>query len=136
MTDLEKVKSWLHLCPYLQIDTHVDTTYDWPISAGLSPKEQRVIKRTEDVLGGKKHRIRQSYLLRLALREGEEAAIWLQQIQNWIFTQNINSITPKLGENVSIWSEDGRLERASQVGMSLYVVTLKTEFEVIVEGAK
>ena len=136
MTDLEKVKMWLELCPYLQIDTHIDTTQDWPISAGLYPREQRVIKKTEDVLGGKKHRIRQTYLLRLALPEGMEAAVRLQQIQNWIFTQNINLITPKLGENVSIFGEDGRLEKASQVGMSLYVLTLKTEFERIVEGAK
>ncbi len=134
MTDLEKVKAWLDLCPYLQIESRVDTTQDWPVSAGLYPRTQRVTGRTEDVLGGKKMRISQTYFLRLALPEGEEAAERMQKIQNWIFTQNINGNVPFLGENVSIWGEDGRLEKAGQVGMSLYVLTLKTEFTVIVEG--
>lgn len=134
--DLEKVKTWLDLCPFLQMDLmQVDTTQDWPVSAGLYPQGMKLVKEAEDVAGGRKCRIRQTYLLRCAMLEGEEAAKRLQQIQNWIFTQNLSGITPGLGAKEIVRGEDGRLERASQVGMSLYALTLTVEFDVDKEGA-
>ncbi len=135
MTDLEKVISWLYLCPYLQTDAmYLDTTQDWPISAGLYPQGLEVLKATRDVTGERTWQLRQNYLLRCAMLEGREAADRLQQIQNWIFTQNINGITPGLGSNESVRGTDGRLEKASQVGKSIYVIGLTVEYEKKSEG--
>lgn len=130
MTDLEKMMTWVHLCPYLQVDAMgVDTTQDWPVSAGLYPRGQDVVEEIRDVTGSTTWRMKQTYLLRCALLEGEEAAKRLQQIQNWVFTQNINGITPGFGKNETVRSAAGRLEKASQVGRSIYVLTLTVEYE-------
>ena len=135
MTDLDRVTTWFNLCPYLQtLAMYIDTTPDWPISAGLYPKGQVVLKETWDVTGQYKSRIRQVYVLRCALQEGAEAARRLQQIQNWVFTQNINGATPGLGDKETVQGMNGRLERASQVGKSIYALTLTVEFERISEG--
>lgn len=130
MTELDKVVSWLYLCPYLQTEAmHLDTTQDWPISAGLYPLGHQVVEENRDVTGNTTWRLRETYLLRCAMLEGPDAAQRLQQIQNWVFTQNINGITPGLGDNESVSGTDGHLERASQVGKSIYAMTLTVEYE-------
>ena len=135
MTDFEKVINWLNLCPFMQTFAMLtDTTIDWPITAGLYPKGQKIVKEINYITGGRKSQIQQTYLLRFALPEGDEAAKRLQKIQNWIFTQNINGDTPGLGEKESVKGSDGCLERATQVGMRLYVMTLTVEYEKISEG--
>ena len=135
MTQLEKVLKWLHLCPYLNTCAmETDTTIAYPANAGLYPHEQKILKQKKDIQGNRTAVCRETYLLRCVLPEGQEAADRLQQIRNWVFTQNISGVLPGLGAHENVEAEDGRLERTVQVGMSIYVLTLITEFEKEMKG--
>lgn len=135
MNALEKITLWLNLCPYIQtVAMYIDTTEAWPVNAGLYPVGQQVLKEIRDVAGGRRAMCRHTYLLRCAMPEGEEAANRMLQIQNWVFWQNIRGITPGLGSSETVRAENAHLEKASQVGTSLYVLTLTAEFEKDCEG--
>ena len=135
MTDLEKMKRWLDLCPYLQADAlYTDTTLAVPANAGLYPMGQEILRQKEDVLGIRKADCRDTFLLRCVLPEGEKAAQLLMKIQNWVFSQNARGITPGFGSRETVRAEKGRLEKATQVGTALYVLTLTAEFEKEYEG--
>lgn len=130
MTQIDKMMNWLYLCPYiLPCEMYTDTTLTYPANAGLYPHKQKILKEKKDILGNRRTVFQETYLLRCVLPEGQEAAKRLQQIRNWVFTQSIQGITPGLGEKESVQAEDGRLERAIQVGMGLYVLTLTVQFE-------
>ena len=130
MTDLEKMKVWLDLCPYLQAEEmYTDTTLAVPANAGLYPMGQEILKETQDVLGNRRARCRYTFLLRCVLPEGEAAAQKMMKIQNWVFTQNIQGMTPGFGGRETVRAEKGRLESVAQTGTALYAVTLTAEFD-------
>lgn len=135
MTELEKMKRWLDLCPYLQADAmYTDTTLAVPANAGLYPMGQEILKQREDVLGNRKADCRHTFLLRCVLPEGEKAAEQIIRIQNWVFAQNARGSTPGFGSRETVCAENGRLKKTTQVGTALYVLTLKVEFEKEYEG--
>ena len=135
MTDLQKMIRWLDLCPYLQADPmEVDTTLAVPANAGLYPLGFTVVRQQQDVAGNYKTHCRYEFLLRCALPEGEAAAEKILMIQNWVFQQNLQGITPGFGGNETVWAQEGRLERATQVGTALYCVKLTVNYEKEYEG--
>lgn len=135
MTDLQKMIRWLDLCPFIQTDLmHIDTTLAVPANAGLYPMGLKVLRHKPDVAGNHKAKCRYTFLLRCVLPEGETAAETVWKIQNWVFQQNMQGITPGLGQEESVWAEEGRLEKASQTGTSLYCMTLTVHYEQNFEG--
>lgn len=135
MTEIQKMIRWLDLCPAIQTDLmRVDTTLAMPANAGLYPMGLKVLRHRQDVAGGRKADCRYTFLLRCVLPEGEKAAEMVGKIQNWVFHQNMQGITPGFGQNESVWAEEGKLEKASQTGTSLYAVTLTVHYEIEYEG--
>ena len=135
MTQLQKMIRWLDLCPYIQTDLlQTDTTLAVPANAGLYPLGLKVLRHRQDVTGNRKADCRESFLLRCVLPEGEAAAEKIIRIQNWVFNQNIAGITPGFGKEESVWAEEGKLEKATQVGAALYCITLTVNYEKEYEG--
>ncbi len=134
---LEQMKTWLETFPgwegVLQFD-YADST---PGNSGLYPKGLTELSRREDVLGNQKIRYSCVFDLKRSAAAGEENARWLLDFQNWVARQDRLGLAPKFGDEPKterIRAFEGRLDKHTQAGSSLYQVALSIEFTKLYRG--
>ena len=126
MEQLEEVKSYLMGFPgWGDVLLSVDTTASEPGSCGLFPLGTEEISRREDVLGNVTLGLRQTYALRRVAPRGEEAALFMASLAEWIRSQP----APNLGINTRVRGEKGRLASVGQTGAATYEMKIIAEFE-------
>lgn len=129
MSDLEKMKTWLLSCPYIGTDVlHTEYTDAGPGSSGLYPMGMEVISQKEDLLGNRTVQCRYTFLLRQVVPENGTDADRLLQLQQWVQRAEGAPVFGDVPSRERISAENGKMEKASQVGTALYAVTLKAEF--------
>lgn len=107
----------------------VDLNDGRPEGCVLFPQGLRVLSRREDVQGNVTYRLEQSFLLRRVAFAGENAAHWLQQLQNWLLRQDVSGLVPFFGSRLRLWAEQGRLTNAKQPGTGIYEVKIHAQYE-------
>ncbi len=125
MECLQELKNWLGGFGGWQ-DAEVDITGAAPGSCGLFPMGVQVLQSRNDVLGNVTQRLRLKLVLRRTAPRGENAAMWLLQLQQWVAENACTA--PRFGQQQTIRAEQGRLEKAAQTGIGTYAVTLTVEF--------
>ena len=139
MNDLEKMRAWLLSYPKWSGILYTDYIDATPGNAGLYLKGLQMLEERQDVLGCRQVKNRYTFLLRRTVSGQEDAAgqaEWLLEFQKWTQEQNAGGNTPVFGDvpqKETIRAEKGKLEKASQVGCGLYVVTVTAEFIKIYE---
>lgn len=107
----------------------VDLNDGRPEGCILFPQGLRVLDRREDVQGNVTYRLEQSFLLRRVAFAGENAAHWLQQLQNWLLIQPAGALESVFGPKLRLWAELGRLTNAKQPGTGIYEVKIHAQYE-------
>lgn len=105
----------------------IDSTDAAPQCCGLFPLGLRQLERREDVLGGCRQRLRQTFLLRRHGYRGEDGASWLLQLQQWLMEQ-ADVLQPAFGTELQLRSEQGKLTKATQPGTGVYEVHIIVEY--------
>ena len=135
MTDMEKLQQWLQTFPGWSGVLTVDWLENKPDAAGLYPKGLREVSRKEDVLGNLRLRCRYTFGLRREVSPGQDNALWLLELQNWVQTQSALGLVPRIGEeDVVIRAYDGKLSHRTGLGSEHYTVMLTVEFTKIFRG--
>lgn len=133
---LETMQKWLETFPMWEGTLQLDYADSVPGSTGLYPRGITELSRREDVLGNVKVRYSCTFILRRTAARGQENARWLLELQRWVAEQDRLGLTPRFGDEPKterLRAFDGRLDRHSQVGSSLYTVRLSAEFTKIYE---
>lgn len=105
----------------------IDSTDASPECCGLFPLGLRELERREDVLGGCRQRLRQTFLLRRHGCRGEDAAAWLLQLQQWLMEQ-ADVLQPVFGTQLQLRAEQGKLTSTAQPGTGVYEVQITVEY--------
>ena len=133
---LDVMKAWLQAYPQWEGTLQFDYADSVPGNTGLYPKGITELSFREDVLGNRKTRLCWVFTLRRAAVGGQKNAQWLLELQEWVAQQDRLGLAPKFGDEPKterLRAFDGRLDRHSQVGSSLYTVHLSAEFTKIYE---
>ena len=128
---LEKMKQWLQTFPLWEGTLQLDYADDVPGKAGLYPKGMTELSCREDVLGNRKYRYSYTFTLRRSATTGEENANWLLDFQQWVAEQSRLGLAPIFGDeplNERLRAFEGKLDKHTQTGCSLYTVQLYVEF--------
>ena len=130
MEHLEELTVWLKSFPrWGEADLTVDSTGSKPGACGLFPVGIEVLESREDVLGNRKTRLRQSFLLRRNAVRGTDAAAWLLGFARW--AEQSAAAAPVFGSRQTLRAEKGRLSNAAQTGTGFYEI--KLTFEYVIE---
>lgn len=130
MEQLQKIKMLLMQFPqWGGQPLGVDIRESKPGSCVLLPQGLRVLDRKEDIRGNAICRLRQSFLLRRAAIAGEDAALWLLQLQNWLLRQPVGDLEPCFGANLRLWAEAGHLTNSKQPGTGIYEVKIHAQYD-------
>ena len=128
METLQKLTDWLGGFPlWGDGSLAVDCTGATPGDCGLVPQGVEVISAQEDVLGNRRSRLRQTFLLRRAAPREAAAAGWLMDFSRWV-ASNAHT-APALGGRQLLRAEKGKLVSAGQTGMGIYEVRLTLEYD-------
>ena len=133
---LDTMRKWLETFPKWEGTLQFDYADAVPGSAGLYPRGITELSRREDVLGNVTVRYSCSFILRRIAAQRQENAQWLLELQEWVAQQDRLGLAPKFGDEPKterLRAFDGRLDRHSQVGSSLYTVHLSAVFTKIYE---
>lgn len=130
MEQLERIKALLMQFPqWGAAPLAVDDRVGIPESSVLLPLGLQVLGRRDDIQGNVIYRLRQSFLLRRAAFAGEEAAVWLLELQAWLLQQPVLDLEPCFGPKLRLWAERGHLANAKQPGTGIYEVKIHAEYE-------
>lgn len=119
----------LHFPQWGQQALTVDGGQPLPERSSLFPLGQRVLEQREDVLGNRRLRLRQSFLLRRYASPGENAAAWLLWLQQWLVGQPVQPLETAFGRRLRLQAEDGKRTAASQTGTGIYELKIHVEYE-------
>lgn len=128
---LEQMKLWLQTFPKWEGVLHLDYADTVPGNSGLYPKGMTELNRREDVQGNLKIRYSCLFELKRAAVAGEENARWLMDFQNWVAEQDRLGLAPRFGDEPKterIRAFEGKLDKHTQVGSSIYTVRITAEF--------
>ena len=122
---------WQYLCRFplwREQALTVDTTPAEPGRCGLFSRGMEVLERKQDITGGQKLRVKQTFLLRRrGVRTAGEAA-WLLQLQNWVLENPPRELEPVFGTELRLRMEKGRLTQTRQPGTAIYDGTIILEY--------
>ena len=129
------LKSWLGTFPRWDAEVcYVDYSEGSFGNCGIFPQGVEEIDRREDVLGNVQVSCRIRFrLLRMAGQsgDGQNAAQWLLDFENWVQQQSAAGLTPRFGdvpEKEVMRAERGKRSETRQTGSGTYEVILTVEF--------
>lgn len=129
MDKLQMMMEWLESF-FLWGDTQwgVDLNGCVPVSCQLTLEDDRVIRRTEDVLGNVVLFMQiQFALVRVSYGE-EEPSFWADALANWMYSQSKDGDAPSFGDGLTQFRlEKGKLE--SKGDQTVYTVKLIGNYE-------
>ena len=132
MDKLEMMMQWLESF-FLWGDTQwgVDLNGRVPASCQLTLEDDRVIRRTEDVLGNVVLTMQiQFALVRVSYYE-EAPGLWADELANWMLIQSKEGCGPEIGDSPSQFRlEKGKLELKGD--QAVYTVKLIGNYERII----
>lgn len=133
MDKLQILKAWLETFPdWGEAEWDVDLTGATPSSCRLTLEDDRVVRRTEDVLGGSVLTMQAQFALTRVTYCEENPGQWVEDFTQWILHQSELGNAPKLGEGITrIRPEKGKLE--TQGDKAVYTVRLLGNYEKIFE---
>lgn len=145
MSDLEKIRNWLHQYPdinrigALRIDYYTER----PDNGSIDPSGLVEISRKSDILGNVTVENQYNFGLYFVLVKSpeddagaKENADWLLDFQRWIQEQSIRRNVPVFGdapESETITAQHGKVEAADEEGTGIYSVQLSVNFTKIYE---
>lgn len=145
MSDLEKIRNWLHQYPDInRIGTlRVDYYTEQPDNGSIDPSGLVEISRKSDILGNVTVDNQYNFGLYFVLAKSpeddvgaKENADWLLDFQRWIQEQSIRRNVPVFGdvpESETITAQNGKVEAADEEGTGIYSVQLSVTFTKIYE---
>lgn len=145
MSDLEKVRKWLHQYPEInRIGAfRVDYYTEQPDNGSIDPSGLVELSRRSDILGNVTVENQYNFGLYFVLAKSpeddvgaKENADWLLDFQQWIQEQSIRRKVPVFGdvpESETISAQNGKVEAADEEGTGIYSVQLSVTFTKIYE---
>lgn len=145
MSDLEKVRNWLHQYPEINRigALRVDYYTEQPDNGSIDPSGLVEISRKSDILGNVTVENQYNFGLYFVLAKSpeddvgaKENADWLLDFQKWIQEQSIRRNVPVFGdvpESETISAQNGKVEAADEEGTGIYSVQLSVTFTKIYE---
>ena len=140
MTDLKRIKSWLHTYPGTDrlLSLQVDYLPMDPENGSIHPSGLTELFRTEDVQGNitVENQLEFGLYFVLANPEGDNAgaeanAQWVLGLQKWVQQQSIQHLAPVLGDDPKkerMTAQDGVLYATNEDGTATYLVKLSAKF--------
>ena len=129
MDKLEIMMQWLENF-FLWGDTQwgVDINGRVPASCQLTLEDDRVIRRTEDVLGNVVLTMKIQFALVRVSYDEEAPGLWVDALANWMYSQSKDGDAPSFGDGLTQFRlEKGKLElRGDQ---AVYTVKLIGNYE-------
>lgn len=132
MEKLNLIRGWIMGFPLWEGVLLTDTTDPEPGSCGLFPVGTKLLHRKEDVLGGVRCRLQDSFLLRRKAVKSEAAAAWIMAFTAWAQ----ETTPPRFGENTHMAVEKGKLLSTASDGTAIYEVTVTITYEKEYEHGK
>ena len=132
MEKLNLIRQWIMGFPLWEGVLLTDTTDPEPGSCGLFPVGTKLLHRKEDVLGGVRCRLQDSFLLRRKAVKSEAAAAWIMAFTAWAQ----ETTPPDFGENTHMAVEKGKLLSTASDGTAIYEVTVTITYEKEYEHGK
>jgi len=145
MSDLEKIRNWLHQYPEINKigALRVDYYTEQPDNGSIDPSGLVEISRRSDILGNVTVKNQYNFGLYFVLAKSpeddagaKENADWLLDFQRWIQEQSIRRNVPVFGdvpESETISAQNGKVEAADEEGTGIYSVQLSVTFTKIYE---
>lgn len=132
MEKLHLLRGWIMEFPLWEGALLTDTTTPCLGSCGLFPVGTKVVSRKEDVLGGVRCRLQDTFLLRRRAVKCEASAGWIMEFTAWA-----QAVTPPVfGENTHLAVEKGKLLSTESDGTAIYEVTVTITYEKEYEYGK
>lgn len=132
MECLEELRRWLQTFPqWGNAKIYVDDLAVRPQNAGLCPMGLEILENKEDLLGNRSLRCRQRFMLYRVATPGQEASVWLLQLQKWVTEQSALGLAPRFGDEPDrevIRAEKGALKERTAAGTAVYTVMITIEF--------
>ena len=129
MKEINAVWQYLSRFPLWQDGTSaVDTVPAVPDGCGLFPQGMEVLQHRQDVTGGQKLRLRQTFLLRRRAVHTCQSASWLLRLQGWVAENPPCELEPVFGSGLTLHMEKGRMTQKQQTGTALYEGTIIIEY--------
>lgn len=145
MSDIEKIRNWLHQYPEINRigALRVDYYTEQPDNGSIDPSGLVEISRKSDILGNVTVENQYNFGLYFVLAKSPEDdagatenADWLLDFQRWIQEQSIRRNVPVFGdvpESETITAQNGKVEAADEEGTGIYSVQLSVTFTKIYE---
>lgn len=145
MSDLEKIRNWLHQYPEInRIGVlRVDYYSEQPDNGSIDPSGLVEISRKSDILGNVTVENQYNFGLYFVLAKSpeddvgaKENADWLLDFQRWVQEQSIRRNVPVFGdvsESETITAQNGKVEAADEEGTGIYSVQLSITFTKVYE---
>lgn len=135
----EKIFNWLGTWPGLPADQPLmlESTLGNQEGWGLFPMGTQILSSQEDVLGNRREKVRQTYVLRhIGSISDSDTAFLLTELEQWIQQQNAQRRIPMMGQERSADFIKGEKARRSQLrtqSMTVYEMVLTAEYEYYYE---
>ena len=145
MSDLEKIRNWLHQYPEINRigALRVDYYAEQPDNGSIDPSGLVEISRRSDILGNVTVENQYNFGLYFVLAKSPEDdagatenADWLLEFQRWIQEQSVRRNVPVFGDvpqSETISAQNGKVEAADEEGTGIYSVQLSVTFTKIYE---
>lgn len=145
MSDLEKIRNWLHQYPEINRigALRVDYYAEQPDNGSIDPSGLVEISRKSDILGNVTVENQYNFGLYFVLAKSPEDdagatenADWLLEFQRWIQEQSVRRNVPVFGDvpqSETISAQNGKVEAADEEGTGIYSVQLSVTFTKIYE---
>lgn len=145
MSDIEKIRNWLHQYPEINRigALRVDYYTEQPNNGSIDPSGLVELSRKSDILGNVTVENQYNFGLYFVLAKSPEDdagatenADWLLEFQRWIQEQSVCRNVPVFGdvpESETISAQNGKVEAADEEGTGIYSVQLSVTFTKIYE---
>lgn len=133
MDKLQILKAWLEQFPgWGEAEWDVDLQGESPVSCRLTLEDDRVLSRTENILGSNTLKMQVQFsLIRLSYWE-ENPGAWVENFTQWVLQQSVQGLAPAFGVGITRFSpEKGKLEITGD--KAVYTVKLLGTYETIFE---
>ena len=131
MDKLRTIKEWLEDFS-INWDREDDLQGNSPVSYRLTLEDEKILRRTEDVLGGSRLVMQlQLSLIRISYLE-ENPSLWVGEFSDWVDQQSAHALAPWLGEGITHYRlEKGKLETNGD--KAVYTVKIIATYEKLFE---
>ena len=133
MDKLQILKAWLEsFSGWAEAQWNVDLSGNTPVSCCLSLEDDRVMRRTENVLGNSRLQFRTQFSLTRVSFWEDAPSRWVEEFSAWVAEQSELGAAPRLGQGVTRYRlEKGKLTESE--GKAVYSVKLIGTYEKIFE---